>query len=128
MVIVEYLIANANVIRKRKAIEMVDEYTCKLLGLDVKEMEKIAKQLDKISRKCAKIGLTIFGGSGNGSLRSGLIVIHGISGLCYDGGDGGGETYRGIEIGESCDRDNTIVTNKIDEMIEKHEESEEEGD
>lgn len=107
---------------------MVDEYTCNLLGLDIKEMEKIAKQLDKVSRKCTKMGLTIFGGSGSGQLRSGLIIIHDISGLCYDGGDGGGSFYKELEVGESSGKDTQRLHDHIDELIEKYEESEDEGD
>lgn len=62
-------------------------------GLDRKKVESIARRLSRAALDARKLGLHVFGGSGNGSLRfnddSGepnLVIAH-IDGP-FDGGDG----------------------------------------
>jgi|TARA_R100000687_G_C6445865_1_gene162814 hypothetical protein len=67
---------------------------CEAAGLDTKEVERIARGLDRYARQAEALGLTIFGGGGSGSLRfddgtgHALIVAEFIGGH-FDGGDGG---------------------------------------
>ena len=42
---------------------------CNKAGIDPEEVERIAKGLSRYGRQAEKLGITIFGGSGNGSLR-----------------------------------------------------------
>jgi hypothetical protein len=65
---------------------------CKAAGLDREEVEQIAAGLSRYARKAAALGLTIFGGSGTGSLRyddggNGNLVVAELRGL-FNGGDG----------------------------------------
>jgi hypothetical protein len=66
---------------------------CEAAGLDRKEIERIAAGLSRYAKQAAALGLTIFGGSGTGSLRyddggNGKLVVAELRGL-FDGGDGG---------------------------------------
>jgi hypothetical protein len=70
----------------------IDEDKCVEHKLNVKQVASIARRLSKAGKEARALGLTIFGGSGNGSLR---ILGRGTSGIVadidgnFDGGDGG---------------------------------------
>lgn len=65
------------------------EDECAHACLDAKEIERIARGLDKYARAASRLGITIFGGSGAGSLRhNGSLIIAEMSAGNYDGGDG----------------------------------------
>ena len=103
---------------------MVNEYECELLGLDVKKVEKLEKDLKRISKRAGRMGLHIFGGSVS-TLRSGSIVVADNIGLDYDGGDGGNSFYRDVQIGETAGQDNQELYDYIDRLIEEYEQKEE---
>lgn len=70
----------------------VDDEKCIENGLDPKKVASIARRLSKAAEEAVALGLTIFGGSGRGTLR---ISGKGTSGELadldgrFDGGDGG---------------------------------------
>ena len=73
------------------------ENECKKAGLDYAQVLKIAKGLSRYGRQAENLGITIFGGSGSGSLRfddqrgekgGRSLVVAFLDGR-YDGGDGG---------------------------------------
>jgi len=71
---------------------LVNEPECIAAGLDPKEIKRIAKGLSRYARQAEKMGLTIFGGSGTGSIRYddgglGSLLVAEIDGN-FDGGDG----------------------------------------
>ena len=45
------------------------EKECKFVGIDVKEVEEIAKELNSIGEKMEKLGIMLFDGSGSCTLR-----------------------------------------------------------
>jgi hypothetical protein len=81
---------------------------CEAAGLDFKTVDRIAKRLERAGRDAAKLGLTVFGGAGSGSLRirpdplGPQLIIADINGGSWDGGDGA-ERYGddGLKWGES---------------------------
>ena len=97
---------------------MVNVYECELLDLEVKKVAKMERDLRRISNMAGKMGLTIFGGLGS-SLRCGSIIVAGNIGLDYDGGDGGTDFYRDVEIGETASSDTVRLHQRIDKLIEK---------
>ena len=71
---------------------------CAAAGLDERKVTALASRLARAARDARKMGLTVFGGSGAGSLRwrkpgetnprlAPLVVAH-IDGFNFDGGDG----------------------------------------
>lgn len=79
---------------------------CKAADVDSKEVEKIAKGLSRYAKQAEKLGLTIFGGSGSGSLRIaddtgfGELVVGELEGR-FDGGDGATSFHQdGLQRGE----------------------------
>jgi len=65
------------------------EDECAHAGLDAKDIERIARGLDKYAKAASRLGITIFGGSGSGSLRhKGSLIIAELGAGNYDGGDG----------------------------------------
>jgi hypothetical protein len=67
---------------------------CEVAGLNEKDVEKLAADLEKLGQKAKALGLTIFGGSGSGDLRfddsTGRPLIVAVIGTnSFDGGDGG---------------------------------------
>lgn len=71
----------------------VNEAECAAAGLDPKVVRSIARRLSKAAKEAQKLGITIFGGSGTGSLRfsddprkSALEIAY-LDGT-FDGGDG----------------------------------------
>ena len=98
---------------------MVNEYECELLGLDVKKVKKLEKDIRSISRRTRNMGLHIFGGSAS-SLRYGSIIISDTIGDNFDGGDGGTDTYNGVQIGETSSTDTTDLYEFIDKLVEEH--------
>jgi hypothetical protein len=81
---------------------------CEAADLDFKAVDRIAKRLERASRDAAKLGLTVFGGAGSGSLRvrpddrGPQLIVADIDGGHWDGGDGA-ERYGddGLKWGES---------------------------
>lgn len=71
---------------------LVNEDECKSAGLDIKKVESISRRLSKAAMEAQEMGLTVFGGSGTGTLRfhdgqdRSLIVSY-LNGD-FDGGDG----------------------------------------
>jgi hypothetical protein len=72
---------------------IVNESECKAAGLDVKEVERIARGLSHYAQQAEKLGLQVFGGGGIGSLRThpgigvGSLIVADLHGV-FDGGDG----------------------------------------
>lgn len=74
---------------------IVNERECEAAGLDPKEVDRIARGLTRYAKQAQALGLTVFGGSSNGSLRyaddgiddRALVVADGL-GNNFDGGDG----------------------------------------
>lgn len=76
--------------------DAVDEDYCAELGLDHRNVLSAVRRLNKASRELTAMGLTIFGGSGTGTLRDlgrdpgrYLATFDGR----FDGGDGGVERW-----------------------------------
>jgi hypothetical protein len=74
----------------------IDEELCESFGLDPKQVKSIAARLSKAAKEAESIGLTVFGGSGSGSLRFDGAPMQGpghseVATLdgCFDGGSGG---------------------------------------
>ena len=74
----------------------IDEELCESFGLDPKQVKSIASRLSKAAKEAEAIGLTVFGGSGSGSLRFDAAPMQGMGHSvlatldgCFDGGDGG---------------------------------------
>lgn len=77
----------------------VDEEKCLEHGLDTKRVASIARRLSRAAQEASDLGLTVFGGSGSGSLRvndadekGAAAEVAWLDGF-FDGGDGG-DTYR----------------------------------
>lgn len=104
---------------------MVNEYECELLGLDVKKVKKLEKDLRAISKRAEKMGLTIFGGTGFGNLRYNSIIVADDIGWNYDGGDGGGSDYNGVQVGETASHDTQELHEFIDKLVDEHKQKEE---
>jgi len=87
----------------------VNDNECIKAGLDPDEVERIAKGLSRYGRQAKKLGLTIFGGSGSGTLRihddpydmnGRALIVASVNGD-IDGGDGAcGEDDEGLLRGE----------------------------
>lgn len=81
---------------------------CEAVGLDPKAVDRIAKRLGRAARAASRLGLTIFGGAGSGTLRFhdnvgnyGPLIVAEIEGANWDGGDGGdGYSPDGLKRGE----------------------------
>lgn len=67
-----------------------NEAECRAAGLDPAQVKRLAAGLSRCGRDADLMGLTVFGGSGSGSLRHGSqLVVASIEGPnCWDGGDG----------------------------------------
>ena len=84
----------------------VYEAECAFAGIDARQVERISRRLSAAGRDAAALGLTIFGGSGHGTLRihddpkKGALIVAEIAGR-FDGGDGGyGPSQDGLNRGE----------------------------
>ena len=73
----------------------VHEQECEAAGLNVRAIEKVAREFDIAGRHAKKLGIYVFGGSGTGTLRIHLddgktaLILANLDGCYYDGGDGG---------------------------------------
>lgn len=72
----------------------INENECAAAGLDPKKIASIARRLERAAVEAQELGITIFGGSGGGSLRihvEGLeerpLILAEMDGH-FDGGDG----------------------------------------
>lgn len=78
---------------------------CEAAGLDINEVERIAKGISRYAKQAQKLGIQVFGGTGSGSLRfddgnAGRLVLADLDGN-FDGGDGGTpESADGLLRGE----------------------------
>ncbi|MEI8659349.1 hypothetical protein [Vibrio sp. Hal054] len=85
------------------AFEYYDE--CVAAGLDPKEVKRIANGLSRYAKQAEELGITVFSGTGTGSLRfndggNGKLIIAELDGD-YDGGDGAdSEDANGLRRGE----------------------------
>ncbi len=87
-----------------KAVANINE--CMAAGVDPTDIERIANGLGRYSRQAEKLGLTIFGGSGNGKIcryenHGKPLVLADIPGGQWEGG--AGDTHiddDGLERGE----------------------------
>lgn len=81
------------------------ENECLSAGLDPKEVRRIAKGLTRYAKQAEELGLTVFGGTGSGTLRfddggNGLLIVAELDGR-FDGGDGSDdEDENGLRRGE----------------------------
>lgn len=74
------------------------EEECEFARLDPKKVAGVARRLERAAADAKKMGLTVFGGSGSGSLRwhdeggndprQGPLVVAHMQGGNFDGGDG----------------------------------------
>ena len=74
---------------------------CEFAGLDPKKVASIARRISRAAQEARALGITVFGGSGSGTLRwhaeysdrndQGPIVLAELDG-CFDGGDGSTHT------------------------------------
>lgn len=74
------------------------EEECERAGLDPTKVASIARRITNAAKEARALGLTIFGGSGSGSLRwhdpfendhrKGALVVAHMPGGNFDGGDG----------------------------------------
>lgn len=73
----------------------VYEDECRAAGLDIKKVTSIARRFSKVAKEADEMGIEIFGGSGNGSLRfsdkyrdvRGQLILAHLDGM-WDGGAG----------------------------------------
>ena len=71
----------------------INERECEAAGLDPKEVARISRGISRYAKEARKLGLSIFGGSGTGTLRcqsgshEGALVVADLQGD-FDGGDG----------------------------------------
>jgi hypothetical protein len=84
---------------------MTNEHCCEHAGLNPREVTRIARGLSRYAKQAADIGLTVFGGSGVGTLRTrNQLVVADLEGANFDGGDGAcREDEDGLMWGESAD-------------------------
>lgn len=71
----------------------VNEDRCVVAGLDPKKVASIARRISKAALEAKAMGLTVFGGSGSGTLRhwgehGTDAEVADLDGM-FDGGDGG---------------------------------------
>ena len=75
----------------------VNDEECKAAGIDPQKIERLGGRIERAARELSKMGVTIFGGSGSGSLRysdkyrdeRGALILCQLYGGDWDGGDGG---------------------------------------
>lgn len=77
---------------------------CEAAGLDPAEVRRIANGLSRYAKQAQKLGIQVFGGGGQGSLRyddngGGRLIVAYLDGN-YDGGDGGLDESSGLMRGE----------------------------
>lgn len=85
----------------------VNEDECAAAGVNPKQVDSIARRLSRAAKDAAALGITIFGGSGTGSLRQhdarGPLILAELDGACWDGGDGAASTdVDGLLRGETA--------------------------
>jgi len=90
---------------------MLNERECDVAAQDPATVRRLASRLQRLANDCDALGITIFGGSGSGSLRAWdgnrpreltgrLLILASIEGP-FDGGDGGScPDDDGLERGE----------------------------
>jgi len=88
-------------------VKRANERECAEAGIDPSRIESLVQRFDCLAREARALGLTIFGGSGLGSLRfrtgdhEHALILAGLEGP-WDGGDGGCfPDDRGLLRGES---------------------------
>lgn len=73
----------------------INEREIESAGLDVNEVKRIAKGIERYAKQAQALGIIVFGGSGSGSLRARdgkeqCLILAQVSGY-FDGGDGAEE-------------------------------------
>jgi hypothetical protein len=80
--------------KRLKVLAHANENECKAAGLKPQRVEELAREFSRLGRAARRLGITVFGGSGTGSLRFNQddstrpLVVGYISGGSFDGGDG----------------------------------------
>lgn len=69
----------------------INESECEAAGIDITDVERIAKGLSRYAKEAKKLGICVFGGSGGGTLRfndggNGNLVLADLDDH-FDGGD-----------------------------------------
>jgi len=77
-------------------VTIINVAECEAAHLDPKEVRRIANGLSRYAKEAQALGITVFGGSGGGSLRfndggPGSLLVAEIEGD-FDGGDGAADT------------------------------------
>lgn len=67
---------------------LVNERECEEAGVPPREVANLARRLDAVGRELDRLGLTVFGGSGSGTLRRKNLILADLSHGQWDGGDG----------------------------------------
>jgi hypothetical protein len=73
----------------------IHEQECKAAGVDIEDVKRIAKGISRYAKEAKKLGICVFGGSGDGTLRfddggNGSLILADLDGD-FDGGDGAAE-------------------------------------
>lgn len=79
--------------KKTMVLTHANEPECKKARLNARVVEEIARDLGRIGKRAQRHGITIFGGTGNGTLRfedgdGPPLIVGEISGGNFDGGCG----------------------------------------
>jgi len=67
---------------------------CQAAGIDPKKVDSLIRSLNKTVKKLDELDITLFGGSGSGTLRyrdtphKGALIVGELLGSNFDGGDG----------------------------------------
>lgn len=82
----------------------IHEDECAAAGLDPEAVKGIARRISRAALDARRLGLTVFGGSGSGSLRfddggNGPLIVADLGGS-FDGGDGAENFRSGLRRGE----------------------------
>lgn len=72
---------------------IVNEAECLAAGVDPKVVEALGRRIERAAKEAAVLGITVFGGSGAGTLRfdghpNRPLILANLDGGHFDGGDG----------------------------------------
>jgi hypothetical protein len=71
---------------------VIHKQECEAAGIDIADVERIAKGISRYAKEAKKYGICVFSGSGDGTLRfndggNGSLILADLDGD-FDGGDG----------------------------------------